>query len=322
MNPSSRLHSLSKLCLTFVGVLVSVASLIACSLTTSVTAQEASDRKIAPIGDVETVRTGFAFTEGPAWDPRGTLFFSDIPGNTIHRLKKGDELSDFTNDSKHTNGIMIAADGRMLACQMDGQVVAYDVESGQAKVLADSYDGKRFNAPNDLVIDKQGGIYFTDPLFRAPDPLPQGVQTVYYIAPSGEVKRVTEHIAAPNGIGLSPDGQRLYVIPSQQSEMLVYDVAGPGELSNGRTLCRVTQPPGMDNTGGDGMTVDVNGNLYITTHLGVEIFSPEGKRMGLVEFPEQPANVTFAGPNRTTMYVTARTGLYRVEMPIAGLPPN
>jgi gluconolactonase len=159
-------------------------------------------------------------------------------------------------------------------------------------------------------------------LFRAPEPLPQGVQAVYYITSAGQVTRVTNHIPAPNGIGLSPDGKRLYVIPSQQAEMLVYDVDAPGELSNGRTLCRLTQPPGKDDTGGDGMAVDVQGNLYITTNLGVEIFSADGKQLGLVEFPEQPANVTFGGPKRTTMYVTARTGLYRVEMPIAGLPPN
>jgi gluconolactonase len=277
---------------------------------------------IKPVGKVQTVHTGFAFTEGPAWDPRGALYFTDIPNTTIHRLGTDDKLTAFTEDSGHANGLMIAADGRMLACQMDGQVVAYDVESGKSTVLAATYRGKRFNAPNDLVIDTLGGIYFTDPLFRAPQPLPQGVQAVYYISAAGDVTRVTGDIAAPNGIGLSPDGKQLYVIPSQQAEMLVYDVQGPGELSAGRTLCRLKQPPGKDNTGGDGMTMDVQGNLYITTNLGVEIVSPTGRHLGLVVFPEQPANVTFAGPNRTTMYVTARTGLYRVEMPIAGLPPN
>ena len=217
---------------------------------------------------------------------------------------------------------MIASDGRMLVCQMEGQVVAYDRTSGRSTVLADEYQGKRFNAPNDLVIDKVGGIYFTDPLFRAPDPLPQSVQAVYYIANDKSVTRVTDDIAAPNGIALSPDGKQLYVIPSHQDEMLVYDVDGPGELSGGKTFCKVKQPEGKTETGGDGMVVDVEGNLYITTHLGVQIYSPQGKRMGLVKFPEQPANVTFAGPDRKTMYVTARTGLYRVTMPIAGLPPN
>ncbi len=145
---------------------------------------------------------------------------------------------------------------------------------------------------------------------------------MYYIDPSGEVSRVTEDLPAPNGIGLSPDGKRLYVIPSRQAEMLVYDVDGPGQLSNGRTLCRLKQPAGKDDTGGDGMAVDVEGNLYITTNLGVEIFSPQGEHRGLIEFPEQPANVTLGGPDGKTMYATARTGLYRVAMPIAGLKPN
>ncbi len=290
------------------------------ALSVSLTEPTFAQQEILPAGKVEMV--GFAFTEGPAWDPRGALYFSDIPRTTIHRLDRDQRLTAFTTDSKHTNGIMIAADGRMLACQMDGQVVSYDVDTGKSTVLASEFEGKRFNAPNDLVIDKAGGIYFTDPLFRAPTPLPQGVQAVYYISSSGSVSRVTGDIAAPNGIGLSPDGKSLYVIPSRQAEMLVYNVDAPGKLSGGRTLCRLKQPAGKDNTGGDGMTVDVEGNLYITTNLGVEIFSAEGKHRGLVTFPQQPANVTFGDDDRKTMYVTARTGLYRVAMPIAGLPPN
>jgi gluconolactonase len=302
---------------------VLLASLLVAALPGMAAGQQAdAESMIEPLGPIETVASTFAFTEGPAWDPRGALYFSDIPNATIHRLSAGDELSALTTDSRHANGLLIAADGSMLACQMDGQVVRYDLESGQATVLAAGYQGQRFNAPNDLVNDDSGGIYFTDPLFRAPQPLPQGVQAVYYIAAAGEVRRVSEDLPAPNGIGLSPDGKRLYVIPSQQAEMLVYDVAGPGQLSRGRTLCRLRQPAGKDNTGGDGMAVDVQGNLYITTNLGVEIFSPQGVHRGLVVFPQQPANVTFGGKDRKTMYVTARTGLYRVQMPIAGLAPN
>lgn len=278
--------------------------------------------KIQPLGDVEKVHGGFKFTEGPAWDPSGTLYFSDIPQTTIHRLAVDDTLSVFTKQSAHTNGMLFASDGRLLACQMDGQVVAYDTKTGSAKVLAKSYEGKRFNAPNDLVLDEEGGIYFTDPLFRAPTPLPQKVQAVYYIAADGTVARVTGDIKAPNGIGLSPDGKKLYVCPSQQAEMLVYDVEAPGKLSEGKTFCKVKQPKGKTSTGADGIVLDVEGNVYITTHLGVEIFSPEGSSIGLVSFPEQPANVTFGGNDRKTMYVTARNGLYRVNMPIAGLPPN
>ena len=277
---------------------------------------------IKPLGEVETVKKGFKFTEGPSWDTKGQLYFSDIPNSAIHEVSNDGSVNTFTSDSKHTNGTLVDAGGRLLACQMDGQVVAYDTASKKVTVLANSFESKRFNAPNDLIIDREGGIYFTDPLFRAPDPLPQGVQAVYYISKSGKVERVTDHIAAPNGIALSPNGKQLYVAPSHQSEMLVYDVLEPGKLANGRTLCTLTQPEGKSDTGGDGMVVDVQGNLYITTHLGVEIFSAKGAKLGLVQFPEQPANVTFAGKDRKTMYVTARTGLYRVEMPIAGLAPN
>ncbi len=287
-------------------------------------AQQASDQGgVQPVGKVEEVKTGFTFTEGPAWGQQGSLFFTDIPNARIHLLsEKSNALGTFASDSGHANGILVDASNRILVCQMDGQVVQYDAKTAKYKVLADTYDGKRFNAPNDLIIDKVGGIYFTDPLFRAPLPLPQGIQAVYYINPDGKVSRLTGDLAAPNGIGLSPDGKRLYVIPSRQAEMLVYDVTGPGKIANGRTLCRLKQPQGKDNTGGDGMAVDVEGNLYITTNLGVEIFSQAGKHLGLVAFPQQPANVTFGGADRKTMYVTARTGLYRVAMPIAGLKPN
>ena len=126
-----------------------------------------SQDKIQPTGSVQLVKDGFAFTEGPAWDPKSSvMYWTDIPNATIHQ-QKADQISAFTKDSKHANGIMIAADGRMLVCQMDGQVVAYDSATKKSTVLAAEYKGKRFNAPNDLVIDKSGGIYFTDPLFRA-----------------------------------------------------------------------------------------------------------------------------------------------------------
>ena len=207
----------------------------------------------------------------------------------------------------------------MLACQMDGQVVEYDFESTDVKVLASAYAGVRFNAPNDLTVDGEGGIYFTDPLFRAPTPLPQTVQTVYYIAPNGRVSRVTKDIAAPNGIGLSPDKDRLYVCPSRQAEMLVYDVLGPGKLAPAKVFCTLEQPEGKSGTGADGIALDVEGNVYITTHIGVQIYSPEGEQRGVVTFPQQPANVCFGGEKWKTMFVTARTGLYRVKMPIAGL---
>lgn len=299
--------------------LLLLAGVACCSLTASPLAAQSA---IEPTGEVEKVQGDFGFTEGPAWDPKGVLYFTDIPNTTIFRLDDQDEVSKFTDESNHANGLRVTSDGRMLACEMDGQVVVYDLSDNSRKVLAAEYEGERFNAPNDLVNDEQGGIYFTDPLFRAPTPLPQGVQAVYYIDASGSVSRVTGDLPAPNGVGLSPDGKRLYVIPSRQAEMLVYDVVGPGKIENQRVFCKLKQPEGQSSTGGDGMAVDVEGNVYLTSALGVQIFSSGGEPRGIVSFPEQPANVTFGGPDRKTMYVTARTGLYRVKMPIAGLAPN
>ncbi|MEM9364521.1 MAG: SMP-30/gluconolactonase/LRE family protein [Planctomycetota bacterium] len=275
--------------------------------------------QIRPVGEVETVHEGFAFTEGPAVTGDGTLYFTDIPNSTIHRVATNGTLSVFTDKSNHANGLWYLGEGQMLACEMDGAVVRYSLETGERTVLIDQHDGARFNACNDLVPDDAGGLYFTDPLFRAPTPLPQEVQAVYYLAADGNVSRVTGDIAAPNGIGLSPDGETLYVIPSQQSDMLAYDVAGPGKLQDGRVFCTLQQPEGKTGTGGDGMTLDIEGNLYITTNLGVEIVSPDGRQLGLVRFPQQPANVTFGGPEFKTLIVTARTGVYQVAMPIAGL---
>jgi len=297
--------------------------LVAIWFCNGVSAQEA----IQPVGPVELIRSGFEFLEGPAYEPKSrTLYFSDIPANKIYKLSATGEFSVFTDDSAHTNGIVYASSGqfagKLVACQMDGQIVLYDPAGGKTEVLADKYNNTRFNAPNDLVIDAAGGVYFTDPLFRAPQPLPQEIQAVYYRAADGTVTRITGDIAAPNGVAISPDGKRLYVIPSQQAEMLVYEISGPGKIGESQVLCTLRQPEGKSTTGGDGMVVDEQGNLYITTHLGVQIYSPAGEYRGIVKTAEQPANVTFGGDDLKTLYITARTGLYRVSMPIAGLKPN
>ena len=280
-----------------------------------------SDDMIKPVGEVEKVAAGFKFTEGPAWDAkRGVLYFTDIPTKTIHVLDRNNKVTALTTDSGTANGLIVTADGRLLGCQMEGQIAEFDAETGKSKVYAGTYNGKRFNAPNDLVMDAAGGIYFTDPHYRAPEPWPQVVLAVYYVDNDANVTRVTGDLKAPNGIGLSPDGKHLYVCPSDQAEMLVYDVDAPGKLSGERRFCTLKQPDGEQNTGADGIAVDEESNVYITSKLGVQIFSPAGQSIGMIELPEQPSNLTFAGVDRKTLYATARTGLYRVKMPIAGQP--
>ncbi|EMI55302.1 SMP-30/gluconolactonase/LRE family protein [Rhodopirellula sallentina] len=275
-------------------------------------------KTIQPLGPIERFATGFQFTEGPAVMSDGKLYFTDIPNNAIQSFDSSGFLSLFTGESNHANGLWPLSDDKLLACEMDGAVVRYNLADGSREVLVDEYEGVRFNACNDLVVDRLGGIYFTDPHYRAPTPLPQKVRAVYYLSSEGEVRRLTGDLNAPNGIGLSLDEKTLYVIPSMQSEMLAFDIDEPGKLSNQREFCVLEQPEGVQGTGGDGMAVDVEGNLYITTHLGVQIFSPSGEALGTVAFPERSCNVTFGGDDFKTMIVTAQTSVYVVPMPIAG----
>jgi gluconolactonase len=273
---------------------------------------------IGPVGEVELVKNNFQFLEGPAATPDGKLYFTDIPAETIHVLGTNGTIEVFFKPSGHANGLMYGGNGKLFACQMDGRVVSIDLKSKEVEVLADKYEDKRFNACNDLVIDKQGGIYFTDPRFSAPDPWPQGTEAVYYRAPDGKVTRLADDMAAPNGVILSPDQRTLYVIPSMQRQMLAYAITEPGKLGERRVFCELKQPESNNNSGGDGLTVDSSGNVYITSALGVQVYSPAGKLLGIIECPEQPANVTFGGAQNKTLYMTARKGLYRCQMEIAG----
>jgi gluconolactonase len=208
---------------------------------------------------------------------------------------------------------------RLLACEMDGQLKEYNPETGEQKSLAKTYKGVRFNAPNDLVIDNTGGIYFTDPRYRAPEPWPQGTEAVYYRAADGKVTRLIDDRTAPNGVILSPDEKTLYVIPSMEKQMWAYPVLSPGKIGQGTVFCEVTQPDGAKTpAGGDGLTIDTQGNLYITTALGLQVFDPSGKQLGIIAIPEHPANVTFGGKDNKTLFVTARKSLYSVETEATG----
>jgi len=272
---------------------------------------------IGPVGEVKQIQTGFEFTEGPAADAAGNLFFTDIPNNRIHKLDASGQLSVFAEPSGHCNGLMVVGD-RLLACEMDGRLKQYNLTDAKETVLSDKHGDKRFNAPNDLVMDQAGGIYFTDPRFRAPDPWPQGKEAVYYRAVDSTVTRLIEDRKAPNGVILSPDEKTLYVIPSMEKEMWAYPVEAPGKIGAGKLLCELRQAPGATSGGGDGLTIDTAGNLYITSALGIQVVSADGKILGVISFPEQPANVTFGGPDHKTLYVTARKSLYTAPMESTG----
>lgn len=274
---------------------------------------------LGPVGPVQKLHSGFAFTEGPAADADGNVYFSDIPNERIHKIDLAGKLSVFREKTNHSNGLMFNGKGELVACEMDGQIAAYTADGKARRVVADKYDAKRFNAPNDLVVDQHGGVYFTDPEFRAPMPLPQGLRSVYYAAADGKVTRLFDKDQPnPNGVLLSPDEKTLYVIPSSTARMMAYPVTGPGKLGEGKVFCELEQPKGQKDKGGDGVALDAKGNLYITSGLGLQVFDPAGKKLGVIAFPEQPANAKFGGKAFKTLYVTARTSVYAVEMEVAG----
>ena len=284
-------------------------------------AAHAADDKIAglgPAGEVKKAHTGFKFTEGPAAAPDGSVFFSDIPNEKIHRIDPAGNLSVFVEKSNVSNGLMVNAKGEVVACEMTGAIAAWSADGKTRRVITDKYDGKRYNAPNDLVLDKAGGVYFTDPMFRAPTPLPQGKTCVYYADAAGKVTRLIDDLPNPNGVRLSPDEKTLYVFPSGQKQMMSYPVEGPGKLGKGKVFCELAQAKEGGNAGGDGGTVDSKGNVYIAAATGLQVFDPSGKMLGTIKLPEQPANATFGGKDMKTLDVTARTSVYACRMEVAG----
>ena len=273
---------------------------------------------VGPAGELVKLHDGLKFTEGPAWDGKDHLYFTDIPADRIYRTD-GKTLEVVVEPSGHCNGLMFDAAGTLHACGSDGALLAFDASGKERAVLAGRYGGERFNAPNDLVHDRTGGVYFTDPRYNAPEPWPQKIEAVYYRAADGRVSRVIEDLSgkAPNGVILSPDERTLYVVCSVQPEVMAYAVTAPGTLGPGRIAAVLKLPEGVSAGGGDGLTVDTAGRLYITSSLGVQVFDGE-TLLGIIAVPETPANATFGGPDLKTLYITARTGLYACPMTATG----
>ncbi len=303
------------------------ACLIVVAMCAQLNAGEASglDRIVPEGAEVVEFNTGtvFEFTEGPCWDHRnGVLYFSDIPNNRIMKLLPDGTFSVFREPSGAANGLMLDAKGNLISCDGGGrQVSMLDSEGNVAKVLADSYNGKKLNSPNDLVIDSKSGIYFTDPRYGDRDGMEQDVEAVYYLQ-GDTLIRVVDDVGRPNGVILSPDGKTLYVADTSRDYIRAYDVQPDGTVTNGRDFGKL--PPiivgkGKRRNYTDGMTIDVEGNLYGATGSGIEIFDREGKYVGAIKVPEPPANCTFGGSDNKTLFITARTSVYRIELKVAGV---
>jgi gluconolactonase len=292
----------------------------------------ALDALLAPGAQIEVLASGFNWSEGPVWRDGGVVF-SDVPENAVFGWKEGDtaakvvlkpsgSLSDPTGQG--SNGLAVDAKGNLVLCQHGERRVARLEKDGSFTALADRFDGKRFNSPNDLVIAKSGTIYFTDPpygLKKTGKPeLP--FHGIYSVSAGGKVSLLVEDVRFPNGIALSPDEKTLYVAVSdpQNTRVMAYDLQADGSAKNGRVFFLAQPLKSPERKGGcDGMKVDTNGNIWTTGPGGVLVISKDGKHLGTILTGQATANCAFGGEDRGTLYITADMFLLRVKTLAKGL---
>jgi gluconolactonase len=296
---------------------------------------------------LEKVGGDFIFTEGPVWVRKGHsgyLLFSDIPANVIRQWNPDGKLSVFLEQSGFTgtdstdvggefdtghgkvyllgsNAVTVDGEGRVVFCAHGDRAIVRVEKDGKRAVLADRYEGKRLNSPNDLVFKADGALYFTDPSAglrqRDADPkkeLPfQGV----YLLKDGKLQLLTREMALPNGLAFSPDEKYLYVDDTSKKNVTRYEVQPDDTIAYGRVFADMSadKAPGVP----DGMKVDKKGNIYCTGPGGVWILSPEGKHLGTIVTPEVAANLAFGEGNGASLFITARTSLYRIRLKVPGI---
>jgi len=269
---------------------------------------------------LEKLATGFGFTEGPMWDPAGFLYVSDETINKIFRVypdgKKEEVISlgdpdGNTFDRKH----------RLIDCASVLRAIIHVTPEGEYKILADRYEGKKLNSPNDVIIGPDGAIYFTDPTLDlvAGEKQETPFQGVYRLDENGNLRLLIKDLGQPNGLAFSPDGKHFYVDDDESRDIRVYDVAPDGTLGNGRVFGK--EPGGKGDGVPDGIKVDKSGNLFVTGPKGIWVWDPQGNHLGTIVMPEQPANLTWGDKDYRTLYITATTSVYRLETKAQGFLP-
>ena len=269
---------------------------------------------------LDKVAGGFGFTEGPVWDEKGFLYVSDEEQNYIYRL--------FTDGKREKVVALGDPDGstydrrhRLIDCASVLRAIIAVQPNGKYQILADRYQGKRFNSPNDVVEGPDGALYFTDPTLDLPkgDKQELAYQGVFRLGTDGRVTLLTTDLSQPNGLAFSPDGKKFYVDDSDRRDIRVYDTGRGGTISNGRVFGTEN---GDEKSGvPDGIRVDVNGNLFVTGPQGIWVWSPDGQHLGTIAMPEQPANLTWGDADHRTLYITATTSVYRLKTRTTGFIP-
>ena len=275
---------------------------------------------IVESSEAQRLATGFQFTEGPLWHPDGYLLFVDIRRSLIFRLVPGQEPEVARENSGGSNGLTFDLQGRLLMCEGDNRRVTRMEADGKITPVAERWEGKRLNRPNDVVCRSDGSVYFTNPGGRL-DPSEREIEFsgVYRVAPGGTVTEVITDFEYPNGLAFSPDERTLYVDNTREAmNIRAFDVLSDGSVTNGRLFADMSsdEPDGVP----DGMKVDMEGRVYCTGPGGCWVFDAAGERLGIIRLPEIPANCAWGGPDNRTMFFTARTSVYSMRMTTAGTP--
>ena len=304
------------------GPLVASLFWIVCFSVTSwaqspVPAQTPIDGVIAAGTEVELVKAGFLGGEGPVPTPDGGLYFTDITASRIHKLDANGSVTVWRENTGGANGLFLTNDGRLLVAGWEERRVVAIMPNGSVTALATEFAGKPLRRPNDLIMDRKGGIYFTDPGRNTPEG-----SYVLYRRPDGEVVLIDNEFFFPNGLTLSLDEKTLYVVDVNSEHVYAFDIQQDGRATNKRPFAKLggfTRPVGRPpRTGADGVAVDSNGRLYVTSDIGVQVISPGGENLGTIQVPTKARNVAFGGPGRRSLYVVAAKELYRVPMVAQG----
>ena len=259
---------------------------------------------------VEEVAADFPGGEGPVWSKAGYLLFSDYSRDRLYKYVPGGAPVIYREDSHGTNGNTLDAQGRLYSCEYKARRVTRTDRSGRIEVLADRFEGKRFNAPNDIVVRRDGHVYFTDPLFTPLDQRDLDFYGVYHVTPDGTIEAIARLQTRPNGITMSPDGRVLYVANTDERNVRAYDLDANGRASNERIAIA-----DLD-AGPDGIRIDVKGNLYIAAR-GVQVYSPAGVLLGRIAVPVNPRNLAFGDADLRTLYLVGNS-IFRVRVDTPG----
>ena len=285
---------------------------IASGLISMASAQSTNDLSavVAPGAKLEKLAGDFKFTEGPTADKEGNIFFTDQPNNRIMKWSVDGKLSTFLKPAGRANGMFFDTKGNLIACADEKMELWSITPDGKHTVLAHEYEGKPIKSSNDVWVRDDGSLFFTDPFYKREwwthDKPTQGTEQVYFLSADRKtLKRVTTDLAQPNGIIGTPDGKKLFVADIRARKTYAYDIQPDGSLENKKLHCEL---------GSDGMTLDTEGNLYLTGR-GVTVFDKNGVKIGTIDVPERwTANVSFGGKDHKTLFITASTGLYSIQM--------